>query len=70
MLFFRNIFDQIYLIQRPLILVNSNLSFQFDLKGMKLSNFQKLIFFWVASFNADAKPILFREVIDINYLQS
>lgn len=37
---------------------------------MKLPNLQELIFFRVASFDADAKPIFFCKVIYLNYLQS
>ena len=62
--------DEVDLIERPLIFVNGDLSLKLDLKSVKLSNFQKLVLFWVSTFDANAKPIFFGKVIDLYDLQS
>lgn len=57
-------FDEIDLVKWPFILVDGDLGLELDLEGVKLSDFQKIIFFGIASFDADTKSILFCEVVD------
>ena len=43
---------KIDLVGRPLVFKNCYFCFEFNLKGMKLPNFQKIVFFWISTFNS------------------
>jgi hypothetical protein len=63
----RDLLDQVDLVERPLLLVDGDLGLQLDLEGVELPDLQKLVLLGVPPLDADAQPVLLREVVYLDY---